>query len=146
MPSAASESGTYSVLRDRCERLGEAGPEHDQREDEPDVVGLPDRPDRMGDDGARTLTALGAAGDEVPEAGAEVRTTEHRVGDDADHQHHRHRIGHPTGSCSSTAESTGIGSARAVRHVGLGLGPRGCSRQRRLIRRRISTSVTPTPT
>ena len=146
MPSAARVSGTKSVERDRRERLGEAGPEDDEREDQPDVVGLPDRPDRVVDDGARTLAALGAAGGEVPEAGAEVGAAEHRVGDDADEQHDGDRVGHPTGSCSSALGRPAIGSRRAVRHVGLGLSSAGRSRQRRLIRRRTRTSVTPTPT
>ena len=36
--------------RDRRERLREPGPQHDQAEDEPDVVRLPHRPDRVADD------------------------------------------------------------------------------------------------
>ena len=46
---------------DRRVGLGEAGPQHDEDEDQPDVVGLPHRGDRVVDDLARSLAALGAA-------------------------------------------------------------------------------------
>ena len=64
--------------RDRRVGLGEARPQHDEAEDQPDVVGLPHRADRVVDHLAGPLAALGAAGDQVPEAGAEVGAAEDR--------------------------------------------------------------------
>ena len=67
--------------RDRRVGLGEARPEHHEAEDQPHVVGLPHGPDRVVDHPAGTITAVGAAGDEVPEPGAEVGAAEDRVGE-----------------------------------------------------------------
>ena len=61
MPSAASVSGHEQRQRDRRERLRERGPQHHEREDQPDVVRLPHRADRVVDERARPLAALGAA-------------------------------------------------------------------------------------
>ena len=72
---------------DRGVGLREAGPQHDEHEDQPDVVGLPHRGDRVVDDLAGSFAALGPAGDEVPEAGTEVGAAEDRVHRDRDEQH-----------------------------------------------------------
>ena len=49
---------------------------------------------------ARGRTApLGAAGDEIPEPGAEVGAAEERVRGDPDHQDHRHHVAHASSSC-----------------------------------------------
>ena len=83
--------------RDGGVGLGEAGPQHDEDEDQPHVVGLPHRADGVVDQFAGTLAAAGAAGDEVPEPGAEVGAAEHGVGgdgaeqDDGDGRAHRRR-------------------------------------------------------
>jgi hypothetical protein len=61
------------------ERVREGGPEHHQREDQPDVVGLPDRGDRLVDQPPRRAPAPVAAGQQVPQAAAEVGPTQHRV-------------------------------------------------------------------
>ncbi len=70
------------------ERRRERGPQHDQHEDQPDVVRLPHRRDRLLDQRARRPSPLVAPGDEVPEAGAEVGAREQRVQRDP-HEHHR---------------------------------------------------------
>ena len=53
------------------------------------MVRFPHRADRVVDHRARALAALGAAGDEVPEPGAEVGAAEERVRGDAEEQHDR---------------------------------------------------------
>ena len=53
---------------DRLERGREAGPEHDEHEDQPDVVGLPHGSDRPVDQLARAPAALASAGEQAPEA------------------------------------------------------------------------------
>ena len=53
IPAAASASGTNSVDVIAANARGNAGPEHDQREDQPDVVRLPDRRHRVVDERAR---------------------------------------------------------------------------------------------
>ena len=77
MPSAARPSGMYSVVMIAANAGRERGPEHDEHEDQPDVVGLPHRPDRAVDQRARAGPASPPPGDEVPEAGAEVGAAEH---------------------------------------------------------------------
>jgi pyruvate dehydrogenase (quinone) len=57
---------------DRGECVRERGPEDDQVEDEPDVVGFPDRCDRLVDQAARRPAASGGASQQVPQAAAEV--------------------------------------------------------------------------
>ena len=89
MPSAASVSGTKSVSVIDAYASGKHGPEHDEDEDQPDVVRLPDRADRVVDELPRSRAALGPAGDEIPEPGAEVGAAEQRVGDHADEQDDR---------------------------------------------------------
>ena len=126
--------------RDRRERLGEGGPQHDETEDQPDVVRLPHRADGVADHRARHLPALGAARGEVPEPGAEVGAAEQRVRGDPHHEDDRDDIAHGT-------SSFGAGGA------GVGRGPYGPpssdstspSRNRLLISRSTSTRVTPTP-
>ena len=58
MPSAASDERHEQRERDRRERLGERGPQHDEAEDQPDVVRLPHRADRVADHRARPRAAL----------------------------------------------------------------------------------------
>ena len=94
IPNAASVERDEQRQRDRGVGLGEAGPQHDEDEDQPDVVGLPDRSDRVVDDLAGTLAAVGAAGDEVPEPGAEVGAAEHGVGGDGEEQHDGDGVAH----------------------------------------------------
>ncbi len=65
---------------DRPEGGRERGPEDDEHEDEPHVVGLPHRAHRALDHPPHARAAPGAAGGEVPEAGAEVGAAEHGVG------------------------------------------------------------------
>ena len=68
----------------RAEGLREGGPEDDEDEDQPDVVGLPDGGQRALDQRPRPLALLGVAGDQVPETGAEVGAAEDRVEGGAD--------------------------------------------------------------
>ena len=63
----------------RGERLGEAGPEEDEDEDQPDVVRLPDRRDRALDPVADRLGVGRAAGEELPEPRTEVGAAEDGV-------------------------------------------------------------------
>ena len=53
IPNAARLSGMKSVEKIASNADGEAGPEHDEDEDQPDVVRLPDRADRPVDQLAR---------------------------------------------------------------------------------------------
>ena len=93
MPTAAIVSGTYSVDMIGANAVGEGGPQRDQHEDQPDVIGLPDRSDRLLDQRPRRLTVLVTARDEVPEPGAEVGAREQRVEDDPDEHHRRAHVG-----------------------------------------------------
>ena len=86
---------------DRREGFGERGPQHHEAEDQPDVVGLPHRPDRVVDQRARPLAARRAAGGEVPEPRAEVGAAEQRVGGD------RRRA-------STPGDDVGFGSSRLL--------------------------------
>src|SRR5205085_5282843 len=79
---------------DRRERGGERGPHHDQGEDEPDVVGLPHRADRVLDAGALAGSRLGAARHEVQEPGTEVGAAEEHVGGDPGPEEDEHGLGH----------------------------------------------------
>ena len=63
---------------DRGVRRREAGPEHDEAEDQPHVVGFPHRSDRVVDDLAGSFAAVASPGDQVPEPGAEVGAAEDR--------------------------------------------------------------------
>ena len=58
--------------------------------------------------------ALGAAGDQVPEPGAEVGAAEQRVGKHADEQHHRGRGAHRDRPSSARGGPAG---SRPVRHA-----------------------------
>ena len=73
--------------RDRVTRPG-----HGQHEDQPDVVGLPDWPDRVpGMVTGRGRVRLPAAGQQRPQARAEVGSGQHGVGGDPDQdEHHGH--------------------------------------------------------
>ena len=118
--------------RDRRVGLGEAGPQDDEAEDQPDVVGLPHRCDRVVDHLAGSLAALGASGDEVPEAGPEVGAAEDGVGGDADEQHDGRGGAHPTGTSPARSCSPAGDLGWSVGHVGLvelGLGPEPAAHQ-----------------
>jgi len=65
---------------DGREQWRERGPDDDEDEDQPDVVGLPDRPDRVLDECAAGPTVLRVAGNQVPEPGAEVGPAQQGVG------------------------------------------------------------------
>ena len=53
--------------------------------------------------------ALGAAGDEVPEAGAEVGAAEHGVGRDGEEQHDGDGVAHARVTSSSGSATAGVG-------------------------------------
>ena len=91
----------------------------------------------------RPTAPLGAAGDEIPEPGAEVGAAEERVRGDPDHQDHRHHVAHGTSSFWRGRRWEPGAGRRAPPVVDLLL--RSLSRQRRLIWRSTSTSVTPSP-
>ncbi len=86
-PKRDEGEGNEERERDRREGLGEPGPEHDQREDQPHVVGFPHRADGVVDERPWSLAPVRSAGDEVPEPGAEVRAGEDRVGTHRGEQH-----------------------------------------------------------
>ena len=92
-PNAAQVSGIHRVEATAPNSRREAGPHHDQHEDQPDVVGLPDRADRVLDQRPLLRAAPGPAGHQVPEPGAEVGPAEQRVGGHADPQDGRGRVG-----------------------------------------------------
>ena len=132
---------------DRLVGLGEAGPQHDEAEDQPHVVGLPDRGDGVVDVLAGAFAALGAAGDEVPEPGAEVGAAEHGVGGDGDEQHDGDDGAHDTVTSSRSRDrrrrSSGGGGAEGP--YGTSSSPTSRSRNRLDILRRIRMVVTPEP-
>ena len=106
MPSAARLSGMNKRREDRLERRREAGPEHDEHEDQPDVVGLPHGADRPVDQLARPPAALAAAGEQAPEAGAEVGAAEDGVDRHADPEHDGDGVGAAhAGSCNGAGAS-----------------------------------------
>src|SRR4051794_32091026 len=74
---------------DRRERARERRPEKDEDEDQPDVIGLPHRPDGAIDLPAHLLGTSTAPGQEIPDAGAEVRASEDRVQGDPEPEHRR---------------------------------------------------------
>ena len=86
IPARASHSGSASGGHHRGEGVRERGPEDDQVEDQPDVVGLPDRGDRLVDQRARGPAPPVAAGQQVPQAAAEVGPAQHRVQGDPGQQ------------------------------------------------------------
>ena len=76
---------------DRAEGRREGGPEDDEDEDQPDVVGLPDGGQRALDQRPRPRALLVPAGDQVPEAAAEVGAAEERVEGRPDPEDRRRR-------------------------------------------------------
>ena len=82
IPTAAMKSGTLSV--DEIEPNARVrGPAHDEHEDQPHVVGLPDRAHRVVGEVAHRRRRAGP-GQQVPEARAEVGAAQHHVGGEAD--------------------------------------------------------------
>ena len=107
IPRAANVSGTNSVRV--IDAKASEKPVHSttKHEDQPDVVGLPHRADRVVDHLAGALAGGRTPGDEIPEAGAEVGAAEDGVGGDAGEQQGGDRLGHQTGtsSCSGASAS-----------------------------------------
>src|SRR4029453_18280259 len=99
---------------DRGEGGREPGPEHHQDEDQPDMVGLPHRPDRVLDQGPLTSPAVGPAGDQVPGAGAEVGPAQQGVGGHPDPDHGQEDLGqgHVTFSSTTSCSWGATGSGR----------------------------------
>ena len=79
--------------RDRGKHRREPGPGDHQREDEPHVVGFPDRADRLRDAPALGGTGSRRARDEVPETGTEVGAGEQDVRGDASPEKAEHDVG-----------------------------------------------------
>ena len=77
---------------DRGERGRKRRPEDDEIEDQPGVVRLPDRPDRVGDQCPRSGALARAARHEVPEPGPEIGAAEHGVGGHAEPQDDRRQV------------------------------------------------------
>ena len=115
---------------DRAEGLGEGGPEDDEDEDQPDVVGLPDGGQRALDRHPRPFALLGVAGEEVPEAAAEVGAAEDRV---------EARPG-PEDHCRGGAHTCASGEYGDASFSAV---PSPPSRQRRDIRRRTTIAIVP---
>ncbi len=106
-PQRQGEGGHH-----RGERVGERGPEDDQVEDQPDVVGLPHGGDRLVDQGPRRPAPRGGAGQQIPQAAAEVGPAQHRVQGDPGEQDASHHVrGHQ------------YPPSPAARSCGAGLGP-----------------------
>ena len=146
MPSAASESGTNSVSV--IDANASENPVHSTTRQKISHTWLASHtgPIECADHRARALAPLGAAGDEVPEPGAEVGAAEHRVRGDAEEQDDRDDVGHQTPTGSSVARrAVGGRLARAVRPAGLELGrrPRGTAGSSRAA---SASGVTATPT
>ena len=78
IPIAAKERDR-KCGRDRSEGGRIGGPDDGEHEDQPDMVGLPDRRHRRMRVLADRLRLPAPAGGELPEAGAEVGATEHGV-------------------------------------------------------------------
>src|SRR4029077_8258223 len=99
------------------------------------VVGLPDRADRAIDLPANALRSVSGSGEQVPDAGAEVRATEDRVQRHSDPEDHGANVG------AAHAEA----SVGGVSGGGLeGISPPSwpdC--QRRESPRRTTTAITP---
>ena len=100
------EEGNRERRGDRPEGLGKARPHHHEDEDQPDVVGLPDRCHGVLDACPQSLVA----GGEVPDAGAEVRSSQHRVsrdaqGDQKSHEVGQHRVTPPSACAPGAAAS-----------------------------------------
>ncbi len=91
----------------RREHFRERGPQHDEAEDQPDVVGFPHRTDRVLDQAPRPFAARRAAGGQIPEPRAEVGAAEQCVRGDPEQQHARDDIGF---THAPAAHATGSGS------------------------------------
>ena len=104
---------------DRLERRREPGPEHDEHEDQPDVVGLPDRSDRPVDQLARPPAAVAPTREQAPERRRRSprrrrrRTSSPRPEDDGD--------GVGARSCGRPGQARGRGPVRA--RTGTSSGP-----------------------
>ena len=108
-PATASHIGSAQVVITAANAAGKRGPEDDQRKDEPDVVGLPHRGDRLVDQRARLASAPVAAGQQVPQAAAEVGPAQHGVKRDAGQQDGPDRVGGHHGPAGPAAWSSGTG-------------------------------------
>jgi hypothetical protein len=88
-------------------------------EDEPHVVGFPDRAERVLDQTAAGHGTVATAGEQVPEAAAEVGAAEQRVRREGGEEDGEHRVrgGHVTGYLSTSAScgASGTGLSRASR-------------------------------
>ena len=69
------------------------------------MIRLPYRGNRLLDQRSRFSPAFGAAGEKVPETGAEICTREQRVQGDRDEDHRRARIGQRHASSPSSLGS-----------------------------------------
>ena len=96
--------------RDRGVGLRERRPQHDEDEDQPDVVGFPHRSDRVFDDRPRAGAAFRAARGQVPEPGPEIGAAEHGVGEHRRQQHHSDRGNHRTASSSGVGDVSSGGA------------------------------------
>src|SRR5690606_5599196 len=85
----------------------------DQQEDQPHVVGLPDRRHRGIDQRAGLPAGLPAAGEKVPQAGAVVGQTGPGVEGHRDHQDDRDAIGGGHDPACPTESAAGSAAARA---------------------------------
>src|SRR5207248_8784006 len=70
----------------RLEEQRKPGPAQDDPEHEPDVVDLPDRRHGVVDERPRLAAPLRAAGEQVPNAGAEIHATRRAVGGDREQE------------------------------------------------------------
>ena len=107
MPKSGERQRHEQRQGDRREGLGEPRPQHDEAEDQPDVIGLPHRSDRVVDHLPGALAGGWTPGDEIPEAGAEVGAAEDGVGGDAGEQQGGDGLSHQTAtsSCSGASAS-----------------------------------------
>ena len=143
------EEGHVEGRRDRGERLGEPGPQVDQHEDQPHVVGLPDGSDRALDAASWSRPPAVPAGEQVPEAGAEVRAGEDGVRDhpDPDDAHHDAGQDHAEGSPSSSRDvaPTVASGGRSEPGGPYGVETSSPARQRALMRCRTNHRLRPRP-
>ena len=75
-PQQRDEQDDGECRGDRAERLRVGGPEHRQDEDQPHVVGLPNRSHRMVSELPHPIAALAASSEQLPKPGAEVAARE----------------------------------------------------------------------
>jgi hypothetical protein len=120
-PEAAEDHGDPGGGDHGFEHRGEPGPGDDQDEDQPDVVGLPDRGHGAVHQRPRPGSPVPVAGGEVPEAGAEVGTARAGVGGHRQQEDQRHHVGAGhgatlSGSVSGAAVSR-ASSASWCRHL-----------------------------